>query len=95
MIIVKHGRGAWEGFQTVAISSLSLGLLGLLSGGDPPGSNLRFSGIDHFYILTALGTFYGSMVGIPLGFLIGSRDVYLINTESPTPEREEDAKPKN
>jgi len=95
VIIVKLGRGAWEGFQTVAISSLSVGLLGLLSGGDSRNSNLRFSGTFYFYILTALGTFYGSMVGIPLGFLIGSRDVYLVNTEPPTPQREEDDEPKN
>ena len=86
LVIVKRRRGAWEGFRPFFGAGLALGFWGLIEGDDPPcqsGSFMcfRFSATDKFFIGNTFGIVSGVIPGL-IGYIVGSRDVYVIN---PTP----------
>ena len=89
LVIVKRGRGAWEGFRPFFGAGLTLGLWGLIDGNDPhcqPGSFIciRFSAHDKFLIGNLLGIGSGVIPGL-IGYMVGSEDVYVIPPTSSNP----------
>ena len=83
LVIVNHGRGAWEGFRPFFGAGLALGLLGLIEGDDPPcGPDtwicFSLSATDKFLIGNSLGIGSGVIPGL-IGYMVGSNDVYVIN----------------
>ena len=83
LVIVKRGRGAWEGFRPFFGAGLTLGLLGFMEGDDPPcGPDtwicFSLSATDKFLFFNSMGIWYGVIPGL-IGYMVGSNDVYVIN----------------
>ncbi len=81
IVIVSRPRGAFEGFLMLLVAGQAVGVKAFLSDDDKSISVARNISLMYIYP--------GIIIGIPLGVLIGSRDVYVLReavaSESPPP----------
>ncbi|MBA7623185.1 MAG: hypothetical protein GH143_00025 [Calditrichaeota bacterium] len=78
IVIVDRGRGAWEGFLGFVAAGAVMSVFEFMRGDDPPGL-FSFTAEEKFILVNAMGIMFGVRLGPPLGALIGSKDVYVLN----------------
>lgn len=99
IVIVRRGRGAWEGFRVFMVggSVLAAGgtilMIAALGSDDPSSGYLGIAAIIAVIKSIGFGVVGGVLLGVPLGAAIGSNDVYVIHekpagTQEPEPSLE-------
>ena len=74
LVILNRFQGALDGFLTSLIAGGVLGCSVALAHGDDPESSFMA-----LMVITGAGALSGVVIGAPIGAMIGSNDVYVIN----------------
>ena len=92
IVCFKHPAGAWDGFRIGSLAGIALGVYAANKFADDHGiDNPRFD-FELSKIAAIYFGFWGSVIATPLGFVIGERNYYEINSNEL--RKDQDTSPK-